>query len=160
MDTRKHLYDLTKGFKTAMLITREPDGSLHARPMAVAEMKPDADAYFSTSIESPKIAEIGADPRVLITFQDSNTFATIEGTATVVRDRALIDRLWSEDWRLWFPEGKSDPTLCLLKVSAERGEYWDTSGAQGVKFLFESVKAIAQGRQPVKDATQNAKMKL
>lgn len=160
MDTRKHLYELTKDFKTAMLVTREPNGDIHARPMAVAEMNPDADAYFSTSIESPKIAEIEADPRVLITFQGRNEFATIEGTATVVRDRALVDRLWAEDWRLWFPEGKDDPTLCLLRVSAERGEYWDTSGVQGVRFLFEGMKAIFQGRQPVKDAAQNAKVAL
>lgn len=160
MNTREHLFDLTKDFKTAMLVTRERDGSTHARPMAVAEMKPDADVYFSTSIDSPKIAEIKADPRVLITFQGRNEFASIEGTATVVRDRALIDRLWAEDWRLWFPEGKDDPTLCLLKVSAERGEYWDTSGSKGARFLFESMKAILQRRQPMKDAAQNAKVEL
>jgi general stress protein 26 len=128
--------------------------------MAVAEVRPDADTYFSTSIESPKIAEIEADPHVLITFQGHNEFVSIEGTATVVRDRALIDRLWAEDWRLWFPEGRDDPTLCLLKVSAERGEYWDTSGVRGVRFLFECMKAIFQGRQPVKDAAQNAKVEL
>jgi general stress protein 26 len=160
MDTRQHLYDLIKDFKTAMLVTRERDGGLHARPMAVAEMKPDADAYFSTSIESPKIAEIEADPRVLITFLGRSEFASIVGTATVVRDRALIDRLWAEDWRLWFPEGKDDPTLCLLKVSAKRAEYWDTSGAEGVRFLFEGLKALIQGRQPRKDAAQNAKVAL
>ena len=160
MDTRQHLYDLTKHFTTAMLVTREADGRSRARPMAVAEMKPDADAYFSTSIESPKIAEIEQDPRVLITFQGRNEFAAIEGTATVVRDRALIDRLWSESWRLWFPKGKDDPTLCLLKVSAQRGEYWDTSGMEGVSFLFEGMKALIQGRQPRKDAAQNAKVEL
>lgn len=160
MDTRQHLYDLTKDFKTAMLVTREPDGTIRARPMAVAEMSPNADAYFSTSIKSPKIAEIEADPQVLITFQGRNEFASIEGTATVVRDRALIDRLWTEDWRLWFPKGKDDPTLCLLKVSAERGEYWDTTGVRGIRFLFEGMKAILQGQQPVKDAAQNAKVEL
>ncbi len=160
MDAREHLFELTKHFKAAMLISHQQDGSLHARPMAVAELKPDADAYFSTSIESPKIAEIEADPRVLITFQGRNEFASIEGTATVVRDRALIDRLWAEDWRLWFPEGKNDPNLCILKVSAQRGEYWDTSGVQGIKFLFEGMKAIIQGRQPVKSAAQNAKVEL
>jgi general stress protein 26 len=159
-DARQHLYDLIKDFKTAMLVTRGSDGLFHARPMAVAEMKPDADAYFSTSIASPKIAELEADPRALITFQGSNEFAAIEGMVAIVRDRALIDRLWAEDWRLWFPEGKDDPTLCLLKFSAERGEYWDTSGVEGVRFLFESMKALWQRRQPEHDAAQNAKVDL
>lgn len=160
MDRTQHLYDVTKGFNTAMLVTRTPDGGLHARPMAVAEMERDADAYFSTSLESPKIAEIEADPRVLVTFQSSSEFATIEGVATIVRDRSEIDRLWSESWRIWFPKGKDDPNLCLLRLSAERGEYWDTSGVEGIKFMFESLKARMAGRTPEKSEIQNAKVQL
>jgi general stress protein 26 len=160
MDRRQHLYDVTKGFKTAMLVTRAQDGSFHARPMAVAEIKPDADAYFSTSLASPKIAELQENPNVLITFQSSSEFATIQGTATIVRDRAEIDRLWSEAWRIWFPDGKDDPDLCLLKISAESGEYWDTSGLEGIKFMFESLKARIAGRTPEKSEVQNAKIQL
>ncbi len=160
MDSRQHLYDVAKGFNTAMLITKAQDGSLHARPMAVAEIEPNADAYFSTSLASPKIAELEADPHVLVTFQSSSEFATIQGTATIVRDRAEIDRLWSESWRVWFPDGKDDPKLCLLRVSAERGEYWDTSGLEGIKFMFESLKARISGRTPEKSEVQNAKVQL
>jgi len=160
MDTQRHLYDLTKGFKTAMLVTRGLDGSVHARPMAVAEMEFDADAYFSTSIDSPKIAEIEANPDVLVTFQNSSEFAAIQGKATVMRDPALIERLWSESWRMWFPKGKDDPDLCLLKVSAVQGEYWDTSGLEGLKFFFEGLKARMAGRTPDKSEVQHAKVKL
>lgn len=160
MDTQHRLYDLTSGFRNAMLVTRGLDGSVHARPMAVAEITPDGEACFSTSLESPKIAEIETDPRVLVTFQSRSEFATIQGTATVVRDRAEIDRLWSEAWRIWFPEGKEDPSLCLLKVAADRGEYWDTSGIEGLKFAFESVKARLGGRVAEKSELQNAKVEL
>lgn len=160
MDNQQNLYDLASSFRNAMLVTRGLDGSLHARPMAVAELEPDADAYFSTSLESPKIAEIEANPEVLVTFQSRAEFATIQGRATVVRDPAEIDRLWSEDWRVWFPKGKDDPNLCLLKVSADRGEYWDTSGLEGLKFAFESVKARLAGRTPQKSEVQNAKVEL
>ena len=47
IETQRHLYDLIKDFGTAMLITHQPDGKCHARPMAVAELKTDADAYFA-----------------------------------------------------------------------------------------------------------------
>ena len=160
MDTERHLYELTSGFRNAMLVTRGLDGAIHARPMAVAELAPDAEPCFSTSLESPKIAEIEADPRVLVTFQSRSEFATIQGTATVIKDRAEIDRLWSEGWRIWFPKGKEDPTLCLLKVSAERGEYWDTSGLEGLKFAFESARARLSGRTAEKSEAQNAKVDL
>lgn len=36
MERRDHLYEVTKGFKTAMVVTSSADGTFHARPMAVA----------------------------------------------------------------------------------------------------------------------------
>lgn len=160
MDKQRHLHELADAFGDAMLVTRGLDGSLHARPMAVAELEPDADAIFSTSLDSPKIKEIEANPEVLVTFQSRSVFACIHGTASIVRDRAEIDRLWSESWRIWFPKGKDDPKLCLLKVSSDRGEYWDTSGIEGVKFGIESIKARLAGRTAEKSETQNAKLEL
>jgi general stress protein 26 len=158
--TQDHLYDLLEGFDTAMLVTTQADGSFRGRPMAVAALKKDADTYFATSLESPKIAEIEAYPDVIVTFQSSSQFAVVKGTASVVRDRAMIDTLWSEAWRLWFPAGKDDPSLCLLKVDAREAEYWDNSGAQGLKFLFEGVKALVQRKRPSNDLKQNAKVTL
>ena len=156
---QQHLYDLIKDFKTAMLVTHV-DGVCHGRPMAVAEIRSGADALFATSISSPKIAEIEANPLVLLTMQSASEFACINGTASVVRDRAEIDRLWSDTWRAWFPKGKEDPSLCLLKVTASDGEYWDNSGAEGLKFLFEGAKALVQGRKQEFDQSQHAKVKL
>ena len=160
MDNQRHLHELASAFRDAMLVSRGLDGRLHARPMALAEMQPDFDAIFSTNLESPKIKEIETNPEVLVTFQSRSQFASFHGTASVVRDRAEIDRLWSESWRVWFPKGKDDPNLCLLKVSADRGEYWDTSGLEGIKFAIESVKARLAGRTAEKSELQNAKVAL
>ena len=158
--THEHLYDLVKGFHTAMFVTKDAGGKLHARPMSVAELRPDADAYFATSLDSPKIDEIAANPEAMITFQSGSQFAFISGTASVLRDRALIDRLWSETWRAWFPGGKDDPSLCILKVEAREGEYWDNSGVKGVRYLFEGVKAILQGEKHETHGGDHAKVKL
>jgi general stress protein 26 len=158
-DRHEHLYDLVKDIKTAMLITRA-GGKLHARPMSVADLRPDADAYFATSLDSPKVAEIEADPYVMITLQSSSQYAAITGNARIVRDRALIEKLWSEAWRVWFPGGKDDPALCLIKLDAQEGEYWDNSGMRGFKYLFEGVKAVLQGERPATDETQHAKVPL
>jgi len=94
-ETKQHLFDVLKGFDTAMLITHSGNG-LHVRPMAIAELRPDADMYFSTSLQSPKIAEIDANPAVSVTFQSRAQFASVHGNAYIVRDRALIEKLWSE----------------------------------------------------------------
>lgn len=159
-DRREHLYDLLKDFDTAMLVTRSNDGHMHSRPMAVAEMREDADAYFVTGIDSPKVAEINANPNVTLTFQSKTQFASVSGRATIVQDRALIDRLYKEDWKIWFPQGKSDPSISILKFSAQDGEYWDNAGAQGLKFLFRAAKAYVKGEQPKEDEKQHAKVDL
>ncbi len=144
--TQKHLYDLVKHFGTAMVITHRPGGKVHARPMAVAQLQAGLDAYFATDVDSPKVAEIEADPRIAIAFQGRAEDAVVYGTATIVRSRSLIHELWSEDWRLWFPAGRDDPRICLVRIDAEEGEYWDRSGVEGLKFLFEGTKAILQGK--------------
>lgn len=160
MDRQQHLYDLVKDFGTAMMVTRSSDGHAHARPMAVGELLPDTQAYFVTGIETPKIAEIENDAETLITFQGKTEFATLAGTISVERDRTIIDRLWKESWRAWFPQGKEDPSLCVLRFEPREGEYWDDSGMQGLKYLFRGAKAVLQGERPAVDADQHAKVKL
>jgi general stress protein 26 len=159
-ETKQHLFDVLKGFDTAMLVTHSSGNGLHARPMAVAELRPGADMYFSTSLQSPKIAEISSNPAVAVTFQSRSQFASVYGNAYVVRDRALIERLWSEAWRVWFPGGKDDPSLCLIRVEAREAEYWDNAGTQGIKYVLEAVKAYAKGETPAVDNNQNAKVGL
>jgi general stress protein 26 len=161
LNTQKHLYDLLKDFDTAMLVTQSADGHMHSRPMAIAELRPDADAYFVTSIDSPKVDEINANPSVTLTFQSSKQYASLSGRATLVRDQALIDRLYKENWKIWFPRGKNDPSISMLKFNAQHGEYWDNAGAQGLKFVFEAAKAYVKGeRAEENDPKQHAKVDL
>jgi general stress protein 26 len=160
MEDGQHLYDLLKGFDTAMLVTRAEDGHLHARPMAVAELHADAGAYFVTSIDSPKVAEIYADADVLLTFQSANQYAALYGRANIVRERALIDRLWKEAWKVWFPRGKDDPAIALLRFDAEHGEFWNNAGMSGAKYVFEAAKAYLKGETPHVDADQHGRVRL
>jgi general stress protein 26 len=160
MEDGQYLYDLLKGFDTAMLVTRAEDGHLHARPMAVAELHADAGAYFVTSIDSPKVAEIYADADVLLTFQSANQYAALYGRANIVRDRALIDRLWKEAWKVWFQRGKDDPAIALLRFDAEHGEFWNNAGMGGVKYVFEAAKAYLKGETPHVDADQHGRVRL
>lgn len=159
-DPQKHLYELLSGFSTAMLVSHENNGTFHARPMAIAELKPDVEATFATDKRSPKISEIATNPNVLITFQSASEYAALEGVASLTADREEIDRLWSEAWRVWFPDGKDDPNLVLIKVRPTSGEYWDNSGLEGLKYVFKGIKAVIQGERPDTDETQHAKVAL
>ncbi|MDX2201324.1 MAG: pyridoxamine 5'-phosphate oxidase family protein [Hyphomicrobiaceae bacterium] len=159
MDPEKHLSDLLNEFKTGMLITRH-GGRLHARPMTLAGLSTGPEIYLATNIESPKVQEIEANPEVLLTLQSNSQFASLDGTARISRDRAMIDKLWSDAWRMWFPGGKDDPQLCLLEIEPRGGEYWDNSGANGIRYAIEGMKAVFQGRTPQTDQDQHAKVDL
>jgi general stress protein 26 len=157
---QERLYEVIKDFDNAMLVTSGANGGEHARPMHIAEIRADGDIFFATSMDSPKITEISINPEVVVTFQSNRQFAAVYGRAEVVKDRNLIDHLWSEAWKVWFPEGKADPTLCLIRVDGREGEYWDNAGVQGIKYAFEAAKAYMQHRKPDQDDKQNAKVRL
>lgn len=67
-------------------------------------------------------------------------FACVHGTLTADHDRAMIDRLWSKQVEAWFPEGKEDPNLLLMRLSLDSGEFWesDISMSGRLKMLFGS----------------------
>ena len=150
------------GFKTAMLVTRTDDGDMRARPLSIAGSRDDGALYFSTAIESPKVRELDVDPHVNVVMQDGRRFVSLSGIARVVSDRALVDQLWSESWKVWFPKGKDDPSLCILAVDPVEAAYWDMSGTAGIKYVFEMAKAYVTGKRPPSDNDQRhtARVKL
>jgi general stress protein 26 len=153
--SQAHLLELLKSFDTAMLVTRTSEGAMRARPLSLSEEHDQQELYFATSVDSPKVGEIADEPTVLITLQDSKRYVSITGTATITRDRRLIDRLWREPWKVWFPSGKDDPALCLVVVRPTAAEYWDQSGVKGIKYLFGMAKAYATGTRPDSGASSD-----
>ena len=46
-----------------------------------------------------------------------------------MRDPKKVDELWSRRLRIWFPDGKKDPELALIRVRIDRAEVWDSKSA-------------------------------
>jgi len=158
---REHLLEIFKDLDTALLFTHGPGGELRGRPMALAEIQDSGELVFPTGLRDEKVAQIEADPRVALGVQGKSKWAYLAGRARILRDRSMIDRLWKEPWKLWFPQGKNDPDLCLLIVDPTEGEYWDNSGSRGIRFAIEAAKAYIHGREPdAKKMDENAKVKL
>jgi general stress protein 26 len=78
-----------------------------------------------------------------------------------VDDRGKVEALWKESWRLWFDQGKDDPRLVLLHIRPEEAEYWDRSGAQGLKYAAKAAKAYVKGERATEaDRDQHGKVQL
>jgi hypothetical protein len=48
---------------------------------------------------------------------------------------------------MWFPEGKEDPQVALLRVALEKGEYWD-SPSSTIGNALRFVSSLVTGKQP------------
>lgn len=160
MNTEEKLINLIQDFKNAMLVTRSDGGTLDARPMAIAEATDDGQVWFVSDRNSGKIADLMLERDVAITMQSSDKFVTLSGECRVIDDRAKLDDLWQESWKVWFPNGKADASIVLLKVEPEQGEYWDNSGASGLRFLIKAGVAYLQGERAETDSKINATVSL
>jgi general stress protein 26 len=146
---RDKVVALLQDIRVAMMATRGENGLMHARPMATSMTTFEGDLWFFTDNQSPKIAEIERDPEALLTNANESKQHSIcvQGQAEVVRDRAKIAELWSEPLRVWFPKGKDDPEIALIKVHVRKAEFWD-SPSSAVVYLYGYAKALATGERP------------
>jgi general stress protein 26 len=150
--TDDKLRELLTDFDSAMLVTRTAAGELRSRPMAVADVEAGGAVWFVTERHSGKLEEIARDDHANVAMQSKWKFVSISGRAVVVDDARKVAEVWNEAWRVWFPGGKDDPSLVLLKVQGDEGEYWDNSGTSGIKYLISAGKAYLSGTKPLEVA--------
>jgi general stress protein 26 len=152
------LNELIKDVKIAMLTTND-GGVLRSRPMQTQDFEFDGDLWFFTSSDTHKAEEIERDARVNVSYAkpESNTYVSVSGTGSLIKDQDKIDEYWNDIYKAWFPEGKDAPDLVLLKVAVEQAEYWDSPSStifQALGFL----KAMATGEKA--DGGENEKINL
>lgn len=154
--------DVLEHFDNAMLVTRASDGTLRGRPMAIARSEGDGTLWFFTSIDTGKVDEILSDAHCAAVMQGSLRYLSLSGRAELVHDRKRIDDLWQRSYGAWFKQGKDDPHLALIRFLPSEGEYWDSSGTNGLRYVFEVAKALARGGavDPSKLETTNARLTL
>lgn len=153
----EHYMEILNSFGTAMLVTRRAR-ELRSRPMAIAEVASDGGIWFLSSIESGKLEEITDEPFVNLSMQDESSYLSVSGTITATRDREKVDELWSAADKMWFPEGKDDPSIIVMEVVPTYAEYWDHSGVEGLKTIFEMGKSLVTGEVPEFDDSVHEKL--
>jgi len=138
------LRTMLKSLPIAMLNTVAHDGSVVSRPLQVLEFDDEGVLWFATGLDTDKAAEIRARPHIGLSFADhhANSFVSISGPARLVQDREKIDDLWSPPMSIFFPQGKDDPNLTLVRVEVERAEYWNGPGTFVGKLIYMAAAAI------------------
>lgn len=115
------------------------------RPMSVQKVEDDGNFYFLSAVDSSKNEDITHDPRIQLFFSNTSDyeFLTIYGMATILRDKPTIERYWNTMAKAWFPEGKDDPRVSVIKLSPTDGFYWDTKDGKIVSLIKIAASVIA-----------------
>jgi len=123
---------LLEDIGTVMLVTHDPAGGLHSRPMQIVGVE-GTTVWFFTDVNSPKSMEIGRDHDVLLAAScpERKEYVSVSGQARVVQDVEKQRALWTEDARPWFPDGARSEELALIAVKMEGAEYWDNRSGGG-----------------------------
>jgi general stress protein 26 len=152
------IQSLIKDIKVAML-TSDDGGHLRSRPMVAAQKDFAGELFFFTRASAPKVGEVESHSRVNVSYADADkqNYVSLSGTGEIVRDPQVIAAHWSEIMRTWFPKGKDDPDIAILKVSVEQAEYWDAPSSTMVH-LYGYAKAVTTGKSP--HPGENEKLKI
>lgn len=160
-EDREKLYGMIDKVKIAMLTTVESDGSLHTRPMANQESDENGNLWFFAEKGSAVEANIRANPQIALGFSDphGSDYVAVSGTGALTDDRATIHDKWNEILTAWFPEGKDDPKIVLIKVTPSKGEFWESKS--GLLYTAASyVKSKLTGTGPAESLNDNQKVAL
>ena len=145
------LWNLIKGIRFGMLTHRHNDGMLHSHPLTTQNKSLDkgSELYFFIFEKSELASGLRQDGNVNVSYAspDDDSYVSIAGKASVVRDPAKAEQLWSPGAKAWFPGGPTDPNLALLVVEIGHAEYWDVEESK-MKQLFKMTKAALTGERP------------
>ncbi|KAI9875852.1 MAG: hypothetical protein M1823_007386 [Watsoniomyces obsoletus] len=72
--------------------------------------------------------------------KDQEVWACFHGELSLRRDQAVIDKHWNPIVAAWYPDGKDDPHLTIIRFDGDDGRVW-VSKKGAVGFFFEVAKA-------------------
>ena len=131
--TLKEISEAMRDIDFAILSTRTEDGAIAGRPMSNnREVEFDGDSYFFTCDHAHTVADIERNPSVGLSYQSKSGllamkpfFLTLEGRASLIKDKQRFAEHWTKDLDAWFKEGVDTPGLTMIKVEAQRIHYWN-----------------------------------
>jgi general stress protein 26 len=139
---RERLHELVKAARTVLVLHCDRDDRIAGQPMALLRTGDDTTLYVAASLEADQRAALSRAARVTVVVPDGSC-AMFEAEAVVSRDRALLDAVGGEAWRLW-GRGKADPSVAVLVISPIEGAYWQ--GARRHTYRYR-VTPLRGGRE-------------
>jgi general stress protein 26 len=127
----------------------------HSEPLTAQLDEDQVDTIWFFIGKDNRIAKGGAAMAQFVS-KGHDYFACLSGSAQVQNDPSMIDKLWSPQVEAWFPGGKADPNLALLRFDIDSAELWesDMSLSGKLKMLFGGkIEPSEEGSHAVVETT-------
>ena len=113
------------------------DQHQHSEPLTAQLDKDLVDTLFFFVGKDNRMAGGGAAMAQFVS-KGHDFFACLSGDVRQDNDRAMINKLWNKQVEAWFPGGKDDPNLALIRFDIDSAELWETdiSLSGRLKMLF------------------------
>ncbi len=118
--------DFWKSLAESPFVFLELDSDPHSAVPMTAQLDKDADSaiWFFTSRDHP-LAQ-GGQATATFAAKGHDIFARFSGVLTQETSRQRLDKQWSRSVEAWFPGGKSDPNLVMLRMDLGTAEIWNS----------------------------------
>lgn len=121
-----HAWEMMDRIGACMLVTKR-GATLRARPMHALVSREENCVWFLSDRRGHKDEELRHDPQSALVFADKagSDFLSVAGESEVVEDRGKVAALWNGAAAAYWPTGKDDPNIQVLRFLPESAEYWD-----------------------------------
>ena len=158
-DVEQRLWaEIDKGTTVMLGLTGEP--SQHFQPMtAFCEKDVGGAVWFYLRKDNNLVRQSGQGHAAMFNFmtRSHDFIACVAGQMREDHDPQRIAQFWNPIVAAWFPHGKDDPNLTLLRFDAEDAQVWLSHG-NPIRFGWEIAKAHATKSVP--DVGDTAHLRL
>jgi general stress protein 26 len=140
-EAEKEFWKHLKSSNTGMLGLDQP--GYHNQPMTGFREEETGTIWFFTRDDTDFARDVAVGGQTgMFTYQskDQEVYACIHGDLSIDQNRERIDKYWNPVLAAWYPDGKDDPHLTLIRFDGDDGRIW-VSKKGLVGFAFEIARA-------------------
>ncbi len=135
------VHRLISGMDVAMVTTVDAtSGRLTSRPLSTQLAEEDGDVLFLVRERSAVVRDVEANPQVNVAYSSTKAWVSLAGTATVLRERTLVEQLWSKGASAFMEGGPENPDNVVLRVTGDTAEFW--GGESLIGTAVSTIRAI------------------
>jgi len=123
---KREIFDLLESATVSFVSSVDADGFPNTKAMLALDHDGLPVHYFSTNYSARRTQQFLNNPNACVYFCQEIDFRGLMliGHISICTDKAHKQKLWRDGFEIYYPQGMDDPNYCVLKFTAQRGNYY------------------------------------